>query len=74
MTSLVMTLVDSVLPLIEEGIPEKVILPACQLLLSLAGTVRPKFLPTLPAIQGLMEKAATGKLSQLPQKVNYCYI
>lgn len=68
--SLVMTLVDSVAPIIVEGMPEKVILPACQLLLSLANTVRPRFLTTLPAIQGLMGRAAEGKLTVLPSKVS----
>lgn len=68
--SLVISLVDSVTPLIVQGVPEKVVLLACQCLMSLSSTVRPRFAPTLPAIQGLMEKAAQGKLAALPIKVS----
>ena len=70
--TLVTSLVDSVTPLIVEGVPEKVVLLACQFLLSLVYTVRPRFAASLPAIQGLMEKAAQGKLTALPSKVSGC--
>lgn len=75
LTSLVTTLVNGITPLIVEGIPEKITLSACQLLLSLTSTVKPKFLASLPPVQGLMRKAAEGKLTQLPSKVqNYKYL
>jgi hypothetical protein len=70
LSSLVTSLVDSVTPLIVEGLPEKVVLMACQLLLSLVYTVRPRFAMSLPALQGLMERAAQGKLTALPSKVS----
>ena len=68
--SLVTTLVGAVTPLIQGGMPEKVVLPACQYLLSLVSTVKPRFLASLPSLQGLTETAAQGQLAQLPNKVN----
>lgn len=67
--SFVSTLVDATTPLIREGIPEKVILSACQVLLSLASNVKPQVLGSLPSVRALMEKASLGKLSDLPNKV-----
>ena len=73
--TLVSTMVDSAAPLLTQDIPEKIVLSACQLLLSLATTVRPRFLASLPAMQGLMEKAARSQLTHLPQRVGqYIYI
>ena len=67
--SLITTLVEAVTPLMVGGMPEKVVLPACQYLLSLVSTVKPRFLASLPSMQSLMEKAAQGKLAELPNKV-----
>ena len=69
--SLITTLVGAVTPLIVGGMPEKVVLPACQYLLSLVSTVKPRFLASLPSMQGLMERAAQGKLAELPNKVSW---
>ncbi len=68
--SLITTLVGAVTPLIVGGMPEKVVLPACQYLLSLVSTVKPRFLASLPSVQGLMERGAQGKLVELPNKVS----
>ena len=66
---LVGTMVESATPLIAGDVPEKVVLAACQLLLSLASTVRPKFLTSFTCIQRLMEKATSGQLASLPARV-----
>ncbi|KAL5473099.1 hypothetical protein EMCRGX_G027544 [Ephydatia muelleri] len=65
---LVGTMVESATPLIAGDVPEKVVLAACQLLLSLASTVRPKFLTSFTCIQRLMEKATSGQLASLPAR------
>ena len=62
-------IVDATYPLIARDIPEKVVLSACQLLLSLATTVRPKFCMSLPGIKGLMKKAKDGELGDIPHRV-----
>ncbi len=51
-------------------VPEKVTLVACQLLLSLATTVRPRFLTSMSSVGDLMRKASHGELTALPQKVH----
>ena len=61
--------VDSTYPLITRDIPEKVILSACQLLLSLATTVRPKFCLSLPGVKALIKKARDGELTDIPHRV-----
>lgn len=63
---LVGTMVESATPLIAGDVPEKVVLAACQLLLSLASTVRPMFLTSFTCVQRLMEKATSGQLASLP--------
>ena len=68
--SLVTTIADSAIPLLSHEVPEKIALSACQLLLSVVNTVRPKFFLSLPSVQTLMEKAATEALEQLPVKVH----
>ena len=62
-------IVEATYPLMARDIPEKVVLSACQLLLSLATTVRPKFGLSLPGVKGLMKKAKDGELGDIPQRV-----
>ena len=62
-------IVDSTHPLITRDIPEKVVLSACQLLLSLATTVRPKFALSLPGVKELTKKAKDGELGDIPHRV-----
>ena len=62
-------IVDVTHPLITRDIPEKVILSACQLLLSLATTVRPKFCLSLPGVKELTKKAREGELGDIPHMV-----
>ena len=69
MARLVGSIVESATPLIAEDVPEKVVLVASQLLLSLASTVRPKFLISFACVQRLMEKATSGQLVNLPVRV-----
>ena len=66
----VTTVVSSCLPLVAQHVPEKVVLSACQLFLSLTTTVRPKFLLSLPEVQTLMAKACGNELTTLPQRVS----
>ena len=66
----VSTIVDSLYPLVHSDIPEKVVLSACQLLLSLATTVRPNFGLHLPGVKELMLRAKDGDLSKLPHRVS----
>ena len=67
---LVSAVVEATIPVISQEIPEKVALSASRLLLSLASTVRPCFLARIPAIRGLLDKAASGQLKGLPLKVH----
>lgn len=62
-------IVDTTYPLITRDIPEKVILSACQLLLSLATTVRPKFCLSLPGVKELTKKAKDGAMTDIPHRV-----
>ena len=68
--SILTTIIQAATPLIKEGVPEKLLLSASHLLLSLASTVRPRHLGSLPPIRELMEKACAGKLTDIPKKVN----
>jgi hypothetical protein len=61
-------IVDSAHPLIARDIPEKVVLSACQLLLSLATTVRLKFALSLPGVKELTKKAKDGELGDIPHR------
>jgi hypothetical protein len=75
---LVTTIADSAIPLLSHEVPEKISLSACQLLLSVVITVRPKFFLSLPSVQKLLERATSEALEQLPVKVyiiwNYLYM
>ena len=68
-SSILSTAVDAAVPLIAHDTPEKILLAACQLLLSLVSTVRPQLLASLPAMQGLLRRASDSQLRQLSQRV-----
>ena len=73
--SLVTTIADSAIPLLSHEVPEKISLSACQLLLSIVITVRPKFFLSLSSVQKLLERATSEALEQLPVKVHmYIYL
>ena len=68
-SSILSTAVDAAVPLIAHDTPEKILLAACQLLLSLVSTVRPQLLASLPTMQGLLRRASDSQLGQLSQRV-----
>lgn len=58
--------------------PDKLLLSACHLMVSITSTVRPVFLVTLPAIQNIFNLITTeNRTRRLPQEVtlvcNFCY-
>ena len=52
-------------------VPEKLLLSACHLMVSITSTVRPVFLVTLPAVQNVFNLITTeNQTHRLPQEVN----
>ncbi|XP_033630549.1 exportin-6-like [Asterias rubens] len=66
---LITSIVDAVTPLLAKQVPEKVLISAAHLFLSLATTVRPTFLIELSSIQGLFKDVSGGSLSGLQEEV-----
>ncbi|KAJ8245789.1 hypothetical protein GJAV_G00260340 [Gymnothorax javanicus] len=64
--SVVTSAVDAVAPLVSAKVPEKLLLSACHLMMSLTTTVRPVFLVTLPAVQNLFSKVTGDSADGLP--------
>ncbi|XP_064178394.1 exportin-6-like [Anguilla rostrata] len=64
--ALVTSAMDAVAPLISAKVPEKLLLPACHLMVSLTTTVRPVFLITLPAVQNLFNLVTNDSAGRLP--------
>ncbi|XP_039630532.1 exportin-6 isoform X1 [Polypterus senegalus] len=64
--SLVTTAMDSIAPIISSKVPEKLLLSACHLLVSIATTVRPVFLVTLPAVQNIFNLITDTSARRLP--------
>uniref|UniRef100_A0A9J8CGJ9 Exportin 6 n=1 Tax=Cyprinus carpio carpio TaxID=630221 RepID=A0A9J8CGJ9_CYPCA len=55
-------------PLINAKVPEKLLLSACHLLVSMATTVRPVFLVSLPAVQNIFNLITENHNHRLPQE------
>uniref|UniRef100_A0A4W4GM68 Importin N-terminal domain-containing protein n=1 Tax=Electrophorus electricus TaxID=8005 RepID=A0A4W4GM68_ELEEL len=55
-------------PLINAKVPEKLLLSACHLLVSMATTVRPVFLVSLPAVQNVFNLITENQNHRLPQE------
>uniref|UniRef100_UPI00398EC4A9 exportin-6 isoform X2 n=1 Tax=Pristiophorus japonicus TaxID=55135 RepID=UPI00398EC4A9 len=66
--SLISTAMEATAPLISSKVPEKLLLSACHLLLSLATTVRPVFLVRIRAVQKIFDRITDGSARQLPQE------
>ncbi|XP_007891866.1 exportin-6 isoform X1 [Callorhinchus milii] len=64
--SLISTAMEATAPLISSKVPEKLLLSACHLLVSLATTVRPVFLVRIRAIQKVFDRITDGSARQLP--------
>uniref|UniRef100_A0AAR2KIS4 Importin N-terminal domain-containing protein n=1 Tax=Pygocentrus nattereri TaxID=42514 RepID=A0AAR2KIS4_PYGNA len=57
-------------PLINAKVPEKLLVSACHLLVSMATTVRPVFLVSLPAIQNVFNLITENHNHRLPQEAH----
>uniref|UniRef100_A0A672QHL7 Exportin-6-like n=1 Tax=Sinocyclocheilus grahami TaxID=75366 RepID=A0A672QHL7_SINGR len=57
-------------PLINAKVPEKLLLSACHLLVSMATTVRPVFLVSLPAAQNIFSLITENHNHRLPQEAH----
>uniref|UniRef100_A0A674B526 Exportin 6 n=1 Tax=Salmo trutta TaxID=8032 RepID=A0A674B526_SALTR len=68
--SLVTSTMDATTPLITAKVPEKLLLSACHLMLSMATTVRPVFLVTLPAVQNIFNRITESQTRRLPQEAH----
>lgn len=66
--SLISTTMEATAPLISSKVPEKLLLSACHLLLSLATTIRPVFLVRIRAVQKIFDRITDGSARQLPQE------
>ncbi|XP_037544857.1 exportin-6 [Nematolebias whitei] len=69
--NLIMSAVDASSPLITTKVPEKLLLSACHLMVSITSTVRPVFLVTLPAVQNIFNLITTeNHAHRLPQEAH----
>uniref|UniRef100_A0A8C5JRS6 Exportin 6 n=1 Tax=Junco hyemalis TaxID=40217 RepID=A0A8C5JRS6_JUNHY len=68
--SLVSTALEAITPLISSKVQEKLLLSACHLLVSLATTVRPVFLISIPAVQKVFNRITDTSAQRLPDKVS----
>ncbi|MGH0115379.1 UNVERIFIED_CONTAM: hypothetical protein FKN15_000014, partial [Acipenser sinensis] len=64
--SLITSTMDATTPLIGSKVPEKLLLSACHLLVSISTTVRPVFLVTVPAVQNLFNLITDSSARRLP--------
>uniref|UniRef100_A0A8C4ZMM5 Exportin 6 n=1 Tax=Gadus morhua TaxID=8049 RepID=A0A8C4ZMM5_GADMO len=68
--SLITSAVDASSPLLTPKVPEKLLLSACHLLVSMASTVRPVFLVSLPAIQSTFRLITENNSPGLPPEAH----
>uniref|UniRef100_A0A8C2XSS3 Exportin 6 n=1 Tax=Cyclopterus lumpus TaxID=8103 RepID=A0A8C2XSS3_CYCLU len=69
--NLITSTIDASSPLITTKVPEKLMLSACHLMVSITSTVRPVFLVTLPAVRNIFNLITTeNQTHRLPQEVN----
>uniref|UniRef100_F6VAC3 Exportin-6 n=1 Tax=Ornithorhynchus anatinus TaxID=9258 RepID=F6VAC3_ORNAN len=66
--SLVSTAMEAIAPLISSKVQEKLLLSACHLLVSLATTVRPVFLISIPAVQKVFNRITDTSAQRLLDK------
>uniref|UniRef100_A0A3Q3K7P5 Importin N-terminal domain-containing protein n=1 Tax=Monopterus albus TaxID=43700 RepID=A0A3Q3K7P5_MONAL len=68
---LITSAVDASSPLITAKVPEKLLLSACHLMVSITSTVRPVFLVTLTAVQNIFNLiTAANQTHRLPQEAH----
>ncbi|CAL8273014.1 unnamed protein product [Lota lota] len=68
--SLITSAVDASSPLLNPKVPEKLLLSACHLLVSMASTVRPVFLVSLPAVQSTFRLITENNAPGLPPEAH----
>ncbi|ETE70193.1 Exportin-6 [Ophiophagus hannah] len=66
--SLVSTALEAIAPLISSKVQEKLLLSACHLLVSLATTVRPVFLISIPTMQKMFNRITDSSAQRLSDK------
>ncbi|XP_027804210.1 exportin-6 isoform X5 [Marmota flaviventris] len=66
--TLVSTTMDAITPLINTKVQDKLLLSACHLLVSLATTVRPVFLISIPAVQKVFNRITDASAQRLVDK------
>uniref|UniRef100_A0A8D0CE85 Exportin 6 n=1 Tax=Scleropages formosus TaxID=113540 RepID=A0A8D0CE85_SCLFO len=64
--NIVTSAMDASAPLIGAKVPEKLLLSACHLMVSVATTVRPVFLVTVPAVQNIFNLVTDSSTRRLP--------
>uniref|UniRef100_A0A672YFB1 Importin N-terminal domain-containing protein n=1 Tax=Sphaeramia orbicularis TaxID=375764 RepID=A0A672YFB1_9TELE len=68
--NLITSAIDASSPLITAKVPEKLLLSACHLMVSITSTVRPVFLVTLPAVQNIFNLITNNHTRRLPQEAH----
>ncbi|KAJ1097279.1 hypothetical protein NDU88_002404 [Pleurodeles waltl] len=68
--SLISTAMEAIAPLISSKVQEKLLLSACHLLVSLATTVRPVFLISIPAVQKIFNRIMDSSAQRLPDEAH----
>uniref|UniRef100_A0A8C6WUQ3 Exportin 6 n=1 Tax=Neogobius melanostomus TaxID=47308 RepID=A0A8C6WUQ3_9GOBI len=68
--NLITSAIDACSPLITAKVPEKLLLSACHLMVSLTSTVRPVFLVTLPAVRNIFNLITDNQARRLPQEAH----
>uniref|UniRef100_A0A667Y4X8 Exportin 6 n=1 Tax=Myripristis murdjan TaxID=586833 RepID=A0A667Y4X8_9TELE len=68
--TLITSAIDASSPLITAKVPEKLLLSACHLMVSITSTVRPVFLVTLPAVQNIFNLITQNQTRRLPQEAH----
>ncbi|XP_058296353.1 exportin-6 [Hylobates moloch] len=66
--TLISTTMDAITPLISTKVQDKLLLSACHLLVSLATTVRPVFLISIPAVQKVFNRITDASAMRLVDK------
>ncbi|XP_021061056.1 exportin-6 isoform X2 [Mus pahari] len=66
--TLISTTMDAITPLISTKVQDKLLLSACHLLVSLATTVRPVFLISIPAVQKVFNSIVDASAQRLTDK------
>lgn len=67
--TIVSTCINAVIPLLNEQVPKRVLLPASHFMVSLTTSVRPSFLVALENVQTFYHEVSAGKLRRTPVEI-----